>query len=103
MSDTGNMRSIADLLAGIGIAGVREQDAITTTLEDALRECGVSASVAGIRWGRVTLEADAVNAARISWQMESLQELLSRISGGSVNRIRVRVTSDTPTSDGTSV
>jgi hypothetical protein len=95
MADAHTNSMIADLLAGLGIAGAHTQDLATQAVLDYLSAQNIVADIAGIRWGCLSIEADSINAARAEWHREALETLVRTTSNERITRIRFRVVHQT--------
>jgi len=89
----GNMSEALDgILGSFGIKTAQTSDSVEDVVGCELATVGITATVLGIRFGILSLEADPHNAELLKWQIDALLEALEVSMPGEVQRINVRTT-----------
>lgn len=88
----GSLDSTLDgILAVFGVSKLDEQADVRAALQNVLDSHDVTANIDSIRWGKVTISADAVNAAKAQWHTDALTAAARRASDGNVECVRIVV------------
>lgn len=74
-----------------GLGTPEQRHRAITAVDQALMERGLDAEVVGLRYGTMTLAADAVSAEWLSFERDNLLAVLSAAVPGLVTDLRIRV------------
>ena len=84
---------LSSLMARFGVPASDTSDQVTAAAGRWLALQGLTASVVGLRWGTLTLRADAGTAHRLGWGKDSLIESVNDALGESVvESVRIHIT-----------
>jgi hypothetical protein len=79
------------LLDSLGIDSLAIQDSVTSAVLEYLKAKHIDASVYGIRWGRLTIQANQHNAALLCYERDSLLKIIRDNSKNKITEIRIKI------------
>lgn len=87
---------VKEILGRLGIEVVESYDEVSAAVNRELSRRGLTARVAGIRWGCVTVVSGRRELPQVDWLKDVLEDVARRSSAGRITSVRVRCEADSP-------